>query len=198
MASLDEKREARLSKLIYQREKAEKLRREREARQSARKAQAEARALVRRMKKTPGDYLGSWQRPPVGEPPASSLRCSSCLQLFANRACFEAHRVHFGTTIERCALGFELGACQWERSASGVWKFGIRISLSEDSAGRARMNLERLASVRQERERFDFGLDPKLNFPARPALPLTGTAGVNECEQPLSREPIFTEGSEQG
>jgi len=149
MASLEEKREARMAKL---RERLER---------------------KPRLKKTPGDYLGSWQKPIQGDPPADSLRCNACLQLFRNTTCWEAHRVHIGTPIERCALPGELGASQWERSLAGVWSLGAQAIRFEGDPRRARLNLERLATVRKERERFDFGLDPHLQFPARPAEPIS-------------------------
>lgn len=199
MSSLDDKREARLAKLRAQRERLAARTAAREAKERVRLEAAAAREQARRMKRTPGDFLGSWQRPIVGEPPASALRCNVCLQVFQNISCWQAHRVHVGTPIERCAVGYELGAAQWERSAAGVWNLAATLRLSQgvDLEARARLTLERLATVRQERERFDFGLTPKLHFPARPAAALPTTDPIPESTEPEAAEPMFTEVSEE-
>lgn len=178
MATNEERREARTAALREKLDRAAVRKSAREAALREREATAQAREIARRMKRTPADGLASWKRPVCGEPPAETIRCSVCLQMFRNRACWEAHRVHVGATIERCALGYELGAAQWERSVAGVWTLGAQAMRSDAAhlARHARLALERLATARQERERFDFGIQPQFHFPAKPAQQIPAVA----------------------
>jgi len=150
MTTLEERREARMAKL----------------------AVTLQRRIERQMRKTPGEYLGSWKRPITSDAiPQGTVGCSGCGKLFVDEPTWSAHRVHLDSAIERCCLGYELGACGWDRTLAGVWRMGLRAlrSTPEHRATHARMRLEQLATVRSERETHALGERPVMHFPPRPA-----------------------------
>ena len=174
MPTLEERRELRLARQRAQLERATQRRDARAAKERAEAERAAERKLAARIKKTPADYLGAWQKPHTTEPPNDALLCTSCGQLFRDLTCWWAHRLHLETRIERCALAYELGAAQWERAASGTWSLGLQASrmATANISRSARASIERLATARSEREAFELGKPVQLHFPARPAKPI--------------------------